>query len=958
MNEELKIIIKAVTDSAKKGIKDISKEIDGLGKGAKGASAKVGEAMKAIGKGALIAVGAIAAVGAALVVLGKNTLEFNKEQAKLQTAFLAAGASAQQATETYKGFYRFLGDSGQATEAAAHLAKMTTNQQNLAQWTKIAQGVYATFGDSLPIEGLTEAANESIRVGQVTGTLADALNWAGVSEDEFNAKLAATNSLEEREALLRSTLNGLYEDAANIYEKNNAALLDYQASQAQLDISMGAAGAAVLPLMTALNNLSSAFFTALKPALDAIIPPIAAFINMIAKGIELVMSFFSALTGKSSKIKAVSNIGKSAVGGLGSAANKTGNLASGLGSAADGADDLASGLDDAAKAAEEAKKSTMGFDELNIVSSGTSGSVGTSGGGGSSSKGGGGGGSGSGSPAYSGGGGGMLDNAAFATEVEESEGIANSLAEKIKNAFAGLKDVFAPTIEAWSGAFETIKAAWENAKPSFINGANEIILGFQSLGNYLISDFVPSVVNTFSVNLAPVVGDTLGFAIEQSGKQFEWFGGLFRKTTNDIIIPALNIIKKTNTDTFNIIGQAWKTHGAGLLEQLGSFYENVRGHFDNLYNVVIKPIWDKIVAVFIEAWDNGIKPMVDNLVNSFIEIQTELLLLYNETIAPIVNWIITNIVPIIVSSVNKVIEIIGILVTFISDAISGVITILKGIIQFIVGVFTLDWGKAWEGIKNIFGGVWDIIVGLASAAWNTIKSIFEPIGTFFSGCWNKITEAFSNMVNWFKEKFDQGFTAIKNAFSGVGAFFSGVWEGIKSTFSHVTDWFKDTFSKAWTAVKNVFCTGGKIFDGIKEGIANVFKTVVNGIIRGINKIIKVPFDAINGMLNKLRNLEIAGFKPFSGFIRTLSVPQIPLLAKGGVVDSATVAMIGEAGKEAVVPLDRNTEWMDALADKIASRTSSPSKIVLMLDGRELGWANIRSINGITKQTGKLQLTLV
>ena len=95
----------------------------------------------------------------------------------------------------------------------------------MSEWTTICEGVYATFGDSIPIEGLTEAANETAKVGQVTGTLADALNWAGISEDAFNEKLAACNTEAEREKLIRETLNGVYSDAASNYEKNAAAML-------------------------------------------------------------------------------------------------------------------------------------------------------------------------------------------------------------------------------------------------------------------------------------------------------------------------------------------------------------------------------------------------------------------------------------------------------------------------------------------------------------------------------------------------------------------------------------------------------------------------------------------------------------------------------------------------------------------------------------------------------------
>ena len=173
-----------------------------------------------------IGAGAIAAAGAALLSLSSSTEEYRNNQAKLTTAFEAAGSTAETAKETYNDLYRVLGDGGQATEAANHLAKLTTNEKELEQWTTICQGVYATFGDSLPIEGLTEASNETAKVGQITGSLADALNWAGISEDDFNKKLEKTNTEAEREKLIREALNGIYEDAANKYERNNAAVLE------------------------------------------------------------------------------------------------------------------------------------------------------------------------------------------------------------------------------------------------------------------------------------------------------------------------------------------------------------------------------------------------------------------------------------------------------------------------------------------------------------------------------------------------------------------------------------------------------------------------------------------------------------------------------------------------------------------------------------------------------------
>ena len=168
----------------------------------------------------------IAAAGAAFFGLAEETREARENMGKLETSFTTAGHSAEDAKNTYTELYGVLGDDGQATEAAAHLAKLTTNEKELSDWTNICTGVYATFGDSLPIEGLTEAANETAKTGSITGNLADALNWAGVSEDDFQASLDACTSEQERQALITSTLNGLYSEAADKYREVNGDIID------------------------------------------------------------------------------------------------------------------------------------------------------------------------------------------------------------------------------------------------------------------------------------------------------------------------------------------------------------------------------------------------------------------------------------------------------------------------------------------------------------------------------------------------------------------------------------------------------------------------------------------------------------------------------------------------------------------------------------------------------------
>ena len=921
MNEELKIIITAATDGAKKSIQGVKKELSGVTDSAKGASKGIGAAIKSVVKGAAIVKGAIVAVVVALVKLGKAALDFQKAQAKLNTAFLSMGSTAQQAAEAYNGLFRFLGDQDTSVEAAAHLAKLTTNQKELAEWTKICQGIYATFGDSLPIEGLTEAANETAKVGKVTGVMADALNWAGVSEDEFNAKLAQTTSFSEREALIRSTLNGLYSDAAEIYEKNNKAILEHNESQARLDASMARAGQSVMPLMTALNNLSAVLFDALAPAIEVISNALATFVGWITKGVQAVLGLFGAVTGASTSITSMATAG------------------AGIGTAANGANALAGGLNDAAAAAEKAKRATMGFDELNVVGSGSSGGSGGSGS--------------SGGPGY------MAPQVGaqnFTMEVEQTEKKGNGLAETMKKIGAELKDVFAPTIEAWSSGFKTIKQAWNDAKDNFAAGGGSIKDSLASTGGYILSDFVPSIVNSFSTNLAPVITDVVGFAIEEAGKKFKLFGGIVKDATENLIIPAIDTAKNIFTDMFKAVGDAWAKHGKPLIDKWTQAMDNVRSTIQNLYDKFLKPVIDKVIKIVRQLWNDHLEPVYRKFVDAVMEVGECLLQLYNEFIAPIIDWIVANIVPIIKNYLNRLIEHFGRVAGFIADAIGGVIDVFKGLVQFITGVFTGDWKKAWEGIKNIFGGVWDAIVGIARAAWEAIKRPFKEAGAFFGDVWKLIKNIFAGVGDWFSNIFSKAWTGIKNAFGSVKTFFNGVWSNIKGCFGSVATWFKDTFTKAWTNVKNVFSKGGKIFDGIKDGILNGLKTVINAIIGGINKVIAVPFNGLNSALKKIRDVSIAGLKPFR-WISTISVPQIPKLARGGIVDQATLAMIGERGREAVVPLENNTEWIDKLAAKLTAMTNTPSKIVLMLDGKELGWANINSINNITRQTGALQLVM-
>ena len=230
----------------------------------------VGKVGKAIGAGVAAMGAAIGAAAGAFLGLAESTREARVNMGKLETGFTTAGHSAEDAKKTYTELYGILGDDGQATEAAAHLAKLTKNEKELATWTDIATGVYATFGDSLPIENLTEAANETAKTGAITGGFADALNWAGVSEDEFQASLDKCSTEQERQALITKTLNGLYSDAAEKYSEVNGDIIDAQKATASLNSAMAELGAIAEPIVTKLKQLAAELLQQITPFVELI----------------------------------------------------------------------------------------------------------------------------------------------------------------------------------------------------------------------------------------------------------------------------------------------------------------------------------------------------------------------------------------------------------------------------------------------------------------------------------------------------------------------------------------------------------------------------------------------------------------------------------------------------------------------------------------------------------------
>ena len=270
---------------------EANKSISETEKKSKGVASTLGNGIKTAAKwGTAMVGGAVAGVGA-LSSVAESTREYRTEMGKLDTAFTTNKFSAADAKQTYSDLYAVVGDSGQATEAANHLSLLCNSTKDLQSWTEICTGVYGQFGDSLPIEGLTEAANETAKVGQVTGPLADALNWMSVSEDAFNEKLAKCSSEQERQQLITSTLTSLYSDASAQYKETNGDVMESNRAHQQLSDTMAQIGAVAEPVLNSIIGLGGKLLEQLSPLIESVAEKLApVLINICEEVAPIIVS--------------------------------------------------------------------------------------------------------------------------------------------------------------------------------------------------------------------------------------------------------------------------------------------------------------------------------------------------------------------------------------------------------------------------------------------------------------------------------------------------------------------------------------------------------------------------------------------------------------------------------------------------------------------------------------------
>lgn len=596
------------------------------------------------------------------------------------------------------------------------------------------------------------------------------------------------------------------------------------------------------------------------------------------------------------------------------------------------------------------------------------------------------------------------------------KGIGNSLQDiftdkNVKKAFSNMVSLFALNAGKIAGALASVGVTLADC----IIGGIDLFLkqNKERIKQWLIDifnikgetakiagDFAVSCAEIFSVfRSAPakqIVADIIACFTSAFGNVIVLSSKLGRDIISAVTKPITENADRIKTALANTLSPIQR-NVATIKDLINSAFENIQRLYDNHIapffqsiknglSSVVKTITDSYngyIVPVLNAWSEKFSELKEKLSPAFAKITylfgkivDVIKGLWENVLVPFINFIVANVVPVIAPVLQALGTVFMDVFGAIGDIIGGIASVLGGIIDFICGVFSADWKQAWGGVLNILSGIWSVITGVFGGAWNVIKDTFSGVGGFFSNIWKKIKDCFSVAKSYFNCTFTIAWNAVKSAFSGVKLFFNGVWNGIKSCFGSVTSWFKNTFTAAWTAVKNVFSTGGKIFSGIKDGIASVFKTVVNGIIGGINTVIAVPFKTINGLLNKIHNVSIVGVKPFSKFWKEnpLTVPQIPKLASGGYVKKNTpqLAMIGDNRHqgEVVAPEDKLAELARKGAEMASGNVGISNVIELLkqiikliealdldvyLDGEPIKKNVVRRINKDTKRTGKCEI---
>ena len=436
-----------------------------------------------------------------------------------------------------------------------------------------------------------------------------------------------------------------------------------------------------------LANLQGAASVAAAPLVQALGNALAYINNMLATGISYLARFISLITGKS-------------LGAMKSSAKAMNSYGSAAGSAA--------------KQTEKATRSLAGFDEINRLDAPQEDS--------------------------SGGGGGGASGPNYDFVDQTGAGFA-SLMDRVKAFWDSFTTALAPSIAAWSAAWEQIKATALAVWPQIQAAASGLWTNaLQPLLGYLAGTFVPGVINSFSQAFAPIVGGTVSTAIQLFAADFVWRCGILTDAINNLVRPALEVILTIWQGMMEGISNAWATYGQPVMDGIVLAFQNLLSIFSNLYYTVIEPILANIIALLDKFWSQHAKPLWNDLLLLIASVQNTLLTFWNSVLAPLVNWLIATFGPTFADVFNAVAGYVSTAMGLVADVIDIAVVLLRGLCDFLTAVFKGDWDAAWNAIADTTLAVWDRIQ-------NGIKNCINGIIAFVNSMIQAIVNALNRVIS-------------------------------------------------------------------------------------------------------------------------------------------------------------------------------------------------------------------
>lgn len=600
-------------------------------------------------------------------------------------------------------------------------------------------------------------------------------------------------------------------------------------------------------------------------------------------------------------------------------------------------------------------------------------------------------------------------------------GIGVFLAESIANGLGRQKERIIRALVAEFENTGNMFASAGNIAQAFADGFYDVITstGAIRIGSSIVSSIL--AISSSIVEISYKFGGDLMKGIERIvTDNMPGIAEIFSNTLSDIA-PIFESAEQAINDMVDSISRVYDNYIRPSIESSTKAISGFVSVFVKGWNTYIQPVIKKFGQGFSDTISKHISPFIQKVLDMIASLQ-EMSQVINAYLAPVISFIVDLLIRILAPAIEYIVEVFRVLFNVAADILGGVADFLKGVFDIITGILTGDMSKIfdgftetgdalmnilsalltalldltvavlkviWDTIVAIFKGIWDGIVaifspvaewfaGVFQAAWDGIVAIFTDLATWFGERWTEVTTALSNVGTWFKNMFQSGWDGLTGIFANIGTWFGERWNDVTNALANVATWFGSIFKTAFEAVKNAFSTIGSFFSGVWTTVKNIFvnagqmvgsavggafKSAVNAVLGTIENVVNGFVGMINGvigMINKIPGVSLGSI----GYV------SLPRLARGGIVDSPTVAMIGEAGKEVVMPLE-NTGFLQTMGRVVggavvnalgggltqSSGFSGSGDIVIQIGGHEFGRVAIQEINREQERAGQVLLNI-